>query len=118
MDEVKKYRMMVYICSPYAGDIKKNTENAKRYCRWATDRGCIAIAPHLYFPQFMSEDTEREEALHSGIVLLGKCDEVWVFGDRISEGMRAEIEKAEKFRKRIRHFSDKEVQDELDNIHS
>ena len=89
-----KYRMMVYICSPYAGDIEGNTAKAKRYCRWATDKGCIAIAPHLYFPQFMSEETEREEALHSGIVLLGKCEEVWVFGDRISSGMRAEIEKA------------------------
>jgi len=109
MDEVKKYRMMVYICSPYAGDIEGNTEKAKKYCRWATDRGCIAIAPHLYFPQFMSEETEREEALHSGIVLLGKCDEVWVFGDRISAGMRAEIEKAEKFRKRIRYFSGEEA---------
>ena len=109
MVDEKKYRMMVYVCSPYAGDIKGNTERAKRYCRWATDRGCIAIAPHLYFPQFMSEETEREEALHSGMVLLGKCDEVWVFGNTISSGMRAEIEKAEKFHKRIRYFSGEEA---------
>ena len=109
MVEVKRYKQMVYICSPYAGDIEGNTEKARKYCRWATDQGCIAIAPHLLFPQFMSEDTEREEALYNGIVLLGKCDEMWVFGDTISPGMRTEIEKAEKFHKRIRYFSGEEA---------
>ncbi len=103
------YKLMVYICSPYAGDTEGNTKKAQKYSRWAVDKGCIPIAPHLLFPQFMSEETEREEALYNGQVLLAKCDEVWVFGDRISEGMRAEIEKAEKYRKRIRHISDEEV---------
>ena len=103
------YKMMVYICSPYAGDTEGNTKKAQRYCRWAADRGCIPIAPHLLFPQFMSEETEREEALYNGQVLLAKCDEVWVFGDTISDGMRAEISKAERCRKRIRHISDEEV---------
>lgn len=107
--EVKKYKPLAYICSPYAGDIEGNTERARRYCRFATDRGCIAIAPHLYFPQFMSEETERKDALYNGIVLLGKCDEVWVFGDRISEGMRAEIQKAEQYAKKIRYFSGEEA---------
>ncbi len=112
MDEVKKYKMMVYVCSPYAGDVKGNTERARRYCTWVKNRQCIPIAPHLYFPQFMSEETEREEALYNGIVLLGKCDEVWVFGDRISEGMRAEIEKAQRFHKRIRYWSGEEALNE------
>ena len=31
-----------------------------------------------------------------GMVLLTKCEQVWVFGGIISAGMRAEIEKAEK----------------------
>lgn len=105
----KKYKKMVYICSPYAGDIEKNTERARKYSRWAVECGCIPIAPHLLFPQFMSEETEREEALFNGIVLLGKCDEVWVCGDTISAGMKAEIEKAERFRKRIRYVSREEA---------
>ncbi len=107
--EAKKYKPLTYICSPYAGDTEGNTERARRFCRFAADRGCIAIAPHLLFPQFMSEKTEREECLYNGMVLLSKCDEVWVFGDRISEGMRAEIEKAEAMHKKIRHFSGEEV---------
>ena len=70
----KKYKKMVYICSPYAGDIEKNTERARKYSRWAVECGCIPIAPHLLFPQFMSEETEREEALFNGIVLLGNIN--------------------------------------------
>ena len=58
--EKVNYRPLVYICSPYAGDIEKNTENARRYSRFAADRNGIPIAPHLLFPQFMDEETERE----------------------------------------------------------
>ena len=41
-----------------------------------------------------------------GIVFMGKCEEVWVFGNTVSEGMAAEIEKARKLRKKIRYFTD------------
>ena len=54
---------IVYICSPYSGDVEKNTEAARRYCRYAADRGFIPLAPHLLFPQFLSEETERELAI-------------------------------------------------------
>lgn len=105
MGKVKDYKPLVYICSPYAGDTGKNTENARRYCRFAVNRNSIPIAPHLLFPQFMNEEAERENALFMGSVLLGKCDEMWVFGNTISNGMRQEITKAEAFKKKVRYFS-------------
>ena len=107
------YKMMVYICSPYAGDTEGNTKKAQRYCRWAADRGCIPIAPHLLFPQFMSEETEREEAMFMNMVFLGRCEQLWVFGDRITEGMAAEIAGAQKRRIPIRYFTEecKEITD-------
>jgi len=98
------YRPLVYICSPYSGDVENNTARARAFCRFAVVKRAIPIAPHLLFPQFMSEEKERNLALFMGIVLLGKCDEVWVFGDRISEGMAGEIGKAKKMRKKIRYF--------------
>ena len=100
------YRPLVYICSPYAGDVENNTVRARAFSRFAVVKRAIPIAPHLLFPQFMSEEKERRLALFMGMVLLGKCDEVWVFGDRISEGMLAEIEKAKKMRKKIRYFNE------------
>lgn len=100
------YRPLVYICSPYAGDVENNTARARAFSRFGVIKRAIPIAPHLLFPQFMSEERERRLALFMGMVLLGKCDEVWVFGDRISEGMMAEIEKAKKMRKKIRYFNE------------
>ena len=92
----RKWYKVVYICSPYAGDVEVNTENARRYCRYAVDAGCMPVAPHLLYPQFMddSDPQERDVALKFGIVLLSRCAELWWFGDVVSHGMRGEIEYA------------------------
>lgn len=100
------YRPLVYICSPYRGNVEFNVTNARIYCRYALDNNCIPIAPHLLFPQFMNDEkpTDRELAMFMNMVLLGKCDELWVFGNIISKGMEQEIEKAEKRKMKIRYF--------------
>ena len=104
----RAYRPLVYICSPFSGDTDGNTQKARRYCRFAVRNGCIPLAPHLLFPQFMddTEPAERNLALFMDIVLLGKCDQLWVFGKEISAGMAAEIGKAEKKNMTIRYFTE------------
>ncbi|WP_322200565.1 DUF7768 domain-containing protein [Acutalibacter intestini] len=100
------FRPMVYICSPLSGNIAANQKNARRYCRFAVDSGCIPLAPHLYFPQFMDDGdgAERNLALFMDIVLLSKCDQLWAFGERVSKGMSMEIEKAKRKGQPIRWF--------------
>ncbi len=100
------YRPLVYICSPFSGNEELNTMKAREYSRFAVNSGAIPIAPHLLFPQFMDEATERELAMFMNMVLLGRCKELWVFGDRISEGMAAEILRAKWKRMRIRYFTE------------
>lgn len=100
------FRPLVYICSPYSGNIEFNTNNARIYSRFAVAKGAIPIAPHLLFPQFMSEEHERSLALFMGCVLLGKCKEVWVFGSVMSDGMKGEVAKADKMGKVIRYFNE------------
>ena len=100
------YRPLVYICSPYAGDIVKNTYRARAFSRFAVEKKYIPIAPHLLCPQYLNEETERWLGLKMGIVFMGKCEEIWVFGDVISEGMASEIDKAKRMRKKIRYFTD------------
>ena len=103
---VAAYRPLVYICSPYAGDIEKNTYRARAFSRFAVEKKYIPIAPHLLCPQYLNEETERWLGLKMGIVFMGKCEEIWVFGDVISEGMASEIDKAKRMRKKIRYFTD------------
>lgn len=97
---------LVYICSPFSGDRKTNTEKAKSYSRFAVDAGAIPLAPHLLLPLYMKEETERGQALYMDLVFLTRCDELWVFGKRISSGMQAEINKATELAMPIRYFSE------------
>lgn len=101
------YRPMVYVCSPFSGDTRKNTEAARKYSRFAVEQGYIPIAPHLLFPQFLNDNDlmERELGLHFGNVLMSHCSEVWVFGEIISAGMDAEIRRARRKNYRLRYFS-------------
>jgi dienelactone hydrolase len=104
---VRSFRPIVYICSPYAGDVEDNTRQAQRYCRYAVAKGYLPVAPHLFFPQFMddSDRDERDLALFMGGVLLTKCVELWVFGSTISTGMALEIKKAQEKQKAVRYFT-------------
>lgn len=104
---------IVYICSKYSGDVERNTEMARRFCRFAVDCGFIPLAPHLFLPQFLSENTERETAIEMDLSFLSMCQELWVCGDKISAGMRIEINEAMRTGMTIRWIT-KEVLDVRD----
>ena len=53
----------MYVCSPYAGDVKTNVKNAKRYSRFAVDENAIPVTPHLLYPQFMDDGNEAEREM-------------------------------------------------------
>ena len=98
--------MKVYVCSPFRPVSKdpkraekvlaRNIRRAKFACELLTKLGYLPIAPHLYFPQFLNDNNpeERENGMMLGRELLCGCDELWVFGRHISEGMEAEIRQA------------------------
>ena len=96
---LRAFRPIVYICSPYAGEIEKNVKAAQEY---------IPIAPHLLFPQFLNDANPRERqlGLFFGNALMSKCSEVWVFGSRVSAGMEAEINRAKWKNYRLRYFTE------------
>lgn len=101
------FRPIVYICSSYSGDTEKNIKNAKKYSRFAVDNHFLPITPHIYFTQFMDDSIpeERDTAIFMNWVLMSKCEQMWVFGDIISAGMKAEIERAGRKRLKIRYFT-------------
>ena len=97
---------LIYICAPYSGDVAKNTRKAAEFAAFAYRRGNIPIIPHLLFPFLDDENPdERRLAIHMDLVLIGKCKEVWVLGDRITVGMRVKIERAKRRRQPIRYFN-------------
>ena len=72
----RPYRPLVFVCSPLAGDVAHNLKSARRYSRFAIDRGMIPVTPHLLYPQFLDDTNTEERELGSffSLVLLRKCE--------------------------------------------
>lgn len=102
------FRTRVYICSPFrptnpnpilaANELIDNLKLAKDACTFASIRGCEPIAPHLYYPQFLNDNDDYARALgmELGLKALRACDELWIISPRISSGMSAEVNEAQK----------------------
>ncbi|MCH4065019.1 MAG: hypothetical protein LKE99_11475 [Lachnospiraceae bacterium] len=109
-EKKKKYRPIVYICSKYRGDTEKNAADALKYCRFAVRRGCIPIAPHIFFAHSGilndADPEERKLGMFIGIILLDRCEEVWIFGNELSDGMKREYDRAVRRNIKIRTFTD------------
>ncbi|MBS5784362.1 MAG: hypothetical protein KID04_15990 [Clostridium sp.] len=103
---------LVYICSPYAGDVGKNIEFAKAACRYAMEQNCTPIAVHLLYTQFLDDHdpVQRKAGLHMGRRVLEACDELWLCGNRISTGMAMELKEAQKLGIPVREISAEQIQ--------
>ena len=77
--------------------MRHNRQRARLACEYAVSHGYLPLAPHLFFPEFLSEDVpeEREAGIQFGMEWLLGCDELWVIGNRITKGMKREIAMAE-----------------------
>lgn len=98
-----EYKPLIYVCSAYARNEAGNMNKIKQYCRFALEQGQIPLAPQLMFSAFMTEE-EKDLIVFMDLILLGKCQELWVFGDTITAGMKAEIDVAKRRRQPIRYF--------------
>ena len=107
-EKAANFRPIVYICSPYSGNVNRNIEMARKYCRFAVDKHYLPIAPHLLFTQFMDDTIpeERETAIFMNFVLMSKCVEMWVIGDVISKGMQSEINRAKRKNMKIKYYTE------------
>lgn len=109
-------KVLIFVCSPYRGNIEANTAYAIRACKYVVKCGYIPIAPHLYFTRFLddSDSYERNSGLEAGLELLSRCAGIWVFGEKVTEGMEKEISYAKRSNRltSIKYVTDKEL-DEL-----
>lgn len=104
----------VYICSPLGGNVEENIENAKQYTKYALLCGMAPVVPHFY--ALCLDDhkpDERAMGIAAGMSLLWFCDELWVFGDVITEGMQREIHFCRQLNIKIRYIKESQIKDEI-----
>lgn len=88
---------MIYICSPYRGEVKRNKDYARELTRKAIDNGFVPVTVHLYLTEALDDNKpdERAKGMEAGQTILDNCKFILV-GNRygISEGMASEISRA------------------------
>lgn len=106
-------KKLVYICAPLGGSpevIKQNIENARLYTRFAVKSGVAPLTPH--FLALCLDDNipeERELGRSVAMSMLWSCQELWVFGGEITEGMQREIDFCKAFHRKIRRIKYGEI---------
>lgn len=90
----------VYICHPYSADPVEHTQRIQAICRRVVAMGHNPIAPQLWLPQFIDEETDRDNAMTLCLDIVGICSEMWIFhpGQEkpgiLSSGQEMEVEEA------------------------
>ena len=107
----------VYICAPLGGDVESNLERVKRYTRYALMCGTAPVVPHFYALCLDDNNQkEREIGLAAGLGMLWFCDELWVFGQNITEGMKQELQFCKHLNIKTRYVSEKEIRKKIGGI--
>lgn len=85
----------VFVAHPIAGDVEGNVKKVLTICRAIHTKDVIPIAPYIVSLQYLDDGVHEDRQL--GIDANRVCferkliDEVWLFGDRISSGMKHEV---------------------------
>ena len=86
---------IIYVAHPIRGDIKGNVEKVLAICREVHKAGYIPVAPYLIALQYLDDGVKEEREmgieLNQEYLRRGFVNEVWLYGDRISEGMQSEV---------------------------
>lgn len=81
----------------------KNFHQRMLICRHAFMQGVIPINPFNVFGYYLYELVDRDLIRNGNNNLLGRCDELWVYGD-ISDGILSEIKTFKGTGKPIKYF--------------
>lgn len=89
---------VVYIAHPLGSNrtIRElNRERASRWLAWAAEQGVAPVADWIILSgQWTESDANRARGLEIDKALVARCDELWLVGGRVSEGMKVEADAA------------------------
>jgi hypothetical protein len=104
-------RRAVYVAhplnAPTRAGIEANLSRGARWCAWLATYFSIApLAPWIYLAGIWLETPEnRARGLEIDFATIDRCDELWLVGPRVSEGMLLEARHAFALGKRVRNLT-------------
>lgn len=108
----EKERKIIFVSTPYTGDIEANITFARQACYYAICQGHTPIAPHLIYPGIIPDDDPawRQVGIDMGCDFLAICDEIWLCGPCVSTGMQIELDLAEDLGLPVRQVSSEKIE--------
>lgn len=98
--KAKNAKKIVFIGHPVAGDISGNVKKILDICKKIHNKKVIPCVPYLVSLHYLNDKIveDRELGIEANLECFyrGYVDELWLFGDYISEGMKQEIKIARK----------------------
>jgi len=96
--------IVCYMAHPVRGDVAGNIAKAKRWLSWlqrvsdGLDERRAFVAPWIDWTDLGidddSDEKQRARALARDVAIVKRCDEIWLVGPRMSEGMKIEMDAA------------------------
>lgn len=100
----------VYICAPITDNLDESIENVKRYARYVLTCGMAPVIPQFYYLCMSPIAPKELETIRSACTgLLWYSDEVWVFGDEVTENMEYELRFCKTLNIRTRKIRNKDL---------
>jgi hypothetical protein len=91
----------VFVAHPISGDVSQNLEKVLKICEDIHTKDLVPVAPYLVSLQYLDDGVieDRELGVEANLECFrrGYVDELWLFGDKISSGMKKEVLLARKF---------------------
>ena len=88
-------KKVVFIAHPVSGDILGNVKRVLEICKSVHTKDIIPVAPYISSLQYLNDDIteDRELGIEANLEAFHRnyIDELWLFGERISKGMKQEI---------------------------
>ena len=74
-------------------------------CEFVFNQGAIPVNPFRLYGYFLGDRVDRDLVRQANNNLVRKCDELWVFGDMIADGVLFEILYAKKLKKPLKFYT-------------
>ena len=105
-----RVKRKIYVSAPLGKDWDEDIENAAKYYEFTLQSECVPVGPHAYATMFgVNEASEIKCLRQAGMSLIWFCDEIWVFGEQITESMQEEISFGRNMKIRMRKIRDKDI---------
>lgn len=88
-------KKIIFIGHPIRGAVEENMKKVLTLCEEVHKQGNIPVAPYLVSLQYLDDTVveDRELGIESNHLCFHKhfVDELWLYGDHISQGMEDEV---------------------------